>query len=113
MMYGISFLERSKCATNLVVTRRGAVGYLRTSNVDILMISETRLDNSFLEGQFLIEGYSKPYGIDRNCHGGGIICKSRYSIKTSVHRAVTNGRFLCRDKPSEKEMVAMLFLQFK
>ena len=40
-----------------------------------------------------------------------VICKSRYSIKASFHRAVTNGRFLGRDKPSEKEMVAMLFLQ--
>ena len=27
-----------------------------TGNVNILMISETKLDNSFLEGQFLIEG---------------------------------------------------------
>ena len=42
-------------------------------NVDILMISETKLDNSFPEGQFLIEGYSKPYRIDRNSHGGGIM----------------------------------------
>ena len=44
-----------------------------TGNVDILMIFETKLDNSFPEGQFLIEGYSKPYRIDRNCHGGGIM----------------------------------------
>ena len=27
-----------------------------TNNIDILMISETKLDNSFLEGQFLIPG---------------------------------------------------------
>ena len=40
-----------------------------TGNVNILMISETKLDNSFPEGQFLIEGYRKPYRIDRNCHG--------------------------------------------
>ena len=44
-----------------------------TGNVDILMISETKLDNSFPDGQFLIEGYSKPYRIDRNCHGGGML----------------------------------------
>ena len=37
------------------------------------MISETKLDNSFPEGQSLIEGYSKPYRIDRNSHGGGIM----------------------------------------
>ena len=34
------------------------------------MISETKLDYSFQEGQFLIEGYSKPFRLDRTCHGG-------------------------------------------
>ena len=28
-----------------------------TRNIDILMVSETKLDNSFLVGQFLIDGY--------------------------------------------------------
>ena len=51
-----------------------------TGNVNILMISETKLDNSFPEGQFLIEGYSKPYRIDRNCHGGGIMLYVRADI---------------------------------
>ena len=40
-----------------------------TNNIDILMISETKLDNSFPEGQFLIPGYSSPYRFDRNCRG--------------------------------------------
>ena len=44
-----------------------------TGNVDNLMISETKLKNSFPDGQFLIEGYNKPYIIDCNCHGGGIM----------------------------------------
>ena len=44
-----------------------------TGNVDILMISEPKLDNSSPEDQFLIEGYSKPYKTDRNCHAGGIM----------------------------------------
>ena len=44
-----------------------------SNNVDILMISETKLDNSFLEGQFLIPEYSSPYRFDRNCRGGGIM----------------------------------------
>ena len=37
------------------------------------MISETKLDSSFPEGQFLIPGYSSPYRLDRNCRGGGIM----------------------------------------
>ena len=32
-----------------------------TNNDDILMISETKLDNSFPESQYLSQGYSSPY----------------------------------------------------
>ena len=55
-----------------------------TGNVDILMISETKLDNSFPEGQFLIEGYRKPYGNDRNYHGGGIMLYVRADISSKL-----------------------------
>ena len=37
------------------------------------MISETKLDHSFPEGQFLIPGYSPSYRFDRNCRGGDIM----------------------------------------
>ena len=36
-----------------------------TGNVDILMVSETKLDNSFSVGQFLIDGYGPPSWLDR------------------------------------------------
>ena len=39
-----------------------------TGNIDILMISETKLDSSFPTGQFLINGYNDPFRIDRNSH---------------------------------------------
>ena len=42
-------------------------------SIDILMISETKLDYSFPDGQFLIEGYHAPFRFDRNKWGGGII----------------------------------------
>ena len=48
------------------------------------MISETKLDNSFPEGQLLIEGYSKPYRIDRNSHGGGIMLYVRVDIPSKL-----------------------------
>ena len=45
------------------------------------MILETKLDNSFLEGQFSIPRYSSPYRFDRNCQGGGIVVrKRRYTL---------------------------------
>ena len=44
-----------------------------TWNIDILMISETKLDTSFPTGQFLINGYSELFRIDQNSQGDGII----------------------------------------
>ena len=42
-------------------------------NTDVLMISETKLDDSFPSMQFLTEDYGPPYRLDRNSHGGGIL----------------------------------------
>ena len=46
-------------------------------NVDLLMISETKVDGTFPADQFKIEGYSRPIRIDRNCHGGGLMIFTR------------------------------------
>ena len=35
------------------------------NNPDILMVSETKIDDTFPESQFLIEGFSTPYRLDR------------------------------------------------
>ena len=36
------------------------------------MISETKLYETFSEGQFLVDGFNSPYRMDRNTNGGGI-----------------------------------------
>ena len=43
------------------------------SSLDILMISETKLDSIFPSNQFTIEGYATPIIFDRNGKGGGIL----------------------------------------
>ena len=40
--------------------------------VDILMLSETKLDSTFPSIQFLINGFSVPNRLDRNSKDGGI-----------------------------------------
>ena len=40
--------------------------FLLQREIDILVLTETKLDNSFPTNQFLIEGYSKPFRLDRN-----------------------------------------------
>ena len=42
-------------------------------NVDVLAISETKLDDSFPAGLFKIPSYASPFRIDRNQNGGGIL----------------------------------------
>ena len=48
------------------------------------MISETKLDNSFPEGLFLIPGYSSPYRFDRNCREGGIMLYVRKDVPSKL-----------------------------
>ena len=49
-------------------------------NVDILMVSEIRLDNSFPVGQVLIDGYSPPIRLDGNIYGGDLVLFARENI---------------------------------
>ena len=42
-------------------------------NIDILMISETKVDNSVPDGQFFLDGFGTPFRLDRNRNGGGIM----------------------------------------
>ena len=55
-----------------------------TENVDILMVSETKLDNSFPVGQFLIDGYGPPIRLDRDIHRGGVIPFVREDISCEL-----------------------------
>ena len=48
--------------------------------VDILMLSETKLDSTFPSIQFLINGFSVPHRLDRNSKGGGILLYVRDKI---------------------------------
>ena len=53
------------------------------SNVDILLISETKNDSSFPTAQFKIEGYTT-YRLDRNSNGGGILLYVREDIPSTL-----------------------------
>ena len=51
------------------------------SNLDKLMVSETKIDDTFPESQFLIEGFSKPFRLDRTAKDGEILLYIRIYIK--------------------------------
>ena len=54
------------------------------NNIDILMISETKLDPSFSTGQFHIHSFSEPYSLDRNSSVGGILLYIREDIPSKL-----------------------------
>ena len=46
---------------------------LVSNNIDVLLISETKIDNTFPVSQFCVPGYSVPFRLDRTGNGGGIM----------------------------------------
>ena len=52
-------------------------------NVDILVITETKLDDTFPLGQIYVEGFTMPYRPDRNCIGGGVITNNSSYFKNT------------------------------
>ena len=49
-------------------------------NIDILVISETKIDASFPTSQFLINGFKSPYRLDVSGNSGGILVYVRDSL---------------------------------
>ena len=48
--------------------------------IDILVVTETILDDTFPTAQFLVNGFSDPYRLDRNRNGGGVLIYIREDI---------------------------------
>ena len=52
--------------------------------VDIFLISESKLDDSFPESQFIIDGYHAPFRFDRHGNGGELLLYVREDIPAKV-----------------------------
>ena len=56
-----------------------AIKSIFPSNVDIMIFSETKLDDTHPISEFLIEGFSAPFRLDENKNGGGfLVRRGRY-----------------------------------
>ena len=53
-------------------------------NAAILLVSETKIYDSFLKGQFVIDGFSAPYRLHHNCLGGGLMLFVRDDIPSNL-----------------------------
>ena len=53
---------------------------LIVNNIDILVLTETKMDSSFPNAEFRIDGFSSPFRFDRNRFGGGVLIYVREDI---------------------------------
>ena len=65
--------------------------------IGILLLTEAKLNETFLESLFLMDGFSKPYRLYRNKNGGGIITFIRDAISSKILEK--------RDFPNDVESV--------
>ena len=61
-----------------------ALKFIIDHNIDIFLISETKLDDFFPTAQFLIKGFSAPYRFDRDSKGGGLLLYIREDMPSKV-----------------------------
>ena len=54
------------------------------NNVDLLLISETKLDDFFAIAQLLMKGFSVTYRYDRNGKNGGLLLYIREDIQSKL-----------------------------
>ena len=66
-----------------------ALSLIVKNNVDILIISETKLEGSFPIAQFLLHVFSAPYRFDRNSKGGGILLYIRGDIPSQLLNCIS------------------------
>ena len=62
-----------------------------SGNVDIIMISETKIDKTFPARQLYIDGYTPPYKLDGNCNRGGLMIFVREGIPSKL---IENSNFI-------------------
>ena len=73
-------------------------------SIDVFMIPESKLDDSFPHGQFLIDGFHTPFRFDRNKNGGGILLYVREDIPAKI---------LSHDFPSAESFFVEIILHKK
>ena len=77
-----------------------------------LIVSGTKLDESFPQGQFKISGFSRPFRLDRNSNGGGVMLPVRKDISAKlIFSEISPIEGFYVEINFIKKVVDMLFLQ--
>ena len=54
------------------------------SNINVLMVSKTKIHNSFLVSNFVKDGFSTLYRLDRDSNGSGIMLYVKGDIPSNL-----------------------------
>ena len=69
---------------NTIENKIDSLKVLIPGNIDIMVISETKIDDSFPTSQFHMDGFRKPFRLDRNNFGGGLMIYVREDIPCNL-----------------------------
>ena len=53
-------------------------------SIDILLVTECKIDEFFPTAQFQLQGYSSPFRLDHNSRGGGLLLYIREDIPAKI-----------------------------
>ena len=65
---------------NSIRNKLGHLQDLVVNRIDALLISETKIDSTFPDNELFISGFCKPFRLDRNRNGGGLLLYIRQDI---------------------------------
>ena len=68
---------------NFFAVKIDSIRTIVSGNIDIMVFSETKIDASYPTTQLKIDGFKKPYRLDRNAFGGGILIYVRQDIPSN------------------------------
>ena len=69
---------------NSISSKFNQLKELVLKHVDILVVCETKLDETFPSSQFQMDGFSLPCRLDRNRNGGGVMIFVKEDIPSKL-----------------------------
>ena len=85
----ISEIDIGQININSVRNKYEMLIELVKENIDILLISETKIDKSFSTAEFEIDNFYSPFRLDRNKYGGGLLLYIREGIPSKLLNSYT------------------------
>ena len=80
---------RKRCQQNIIISylninsienKLHDLKILISDSVDIICIAESKLDESFLNSEIVLEGFKKSYGLDVTASSGGLLIYVKASL---------------------------------